>query len=167
MAQVFLGMSGGVDSSAAAVLLQEQGYAVSGLHLSLLSGLPLPADPPSRMTAPTPGPWHLCWGFPSTIWTSPRNSGQQLSTISSGNMRRATRRIPACSATGGSSSAPCGTLPENWGRTICHRPLRQNPTGSCHRPSPALPGGGPFQGPELLSLPVDAGAAFPDAVPLG
>ena len=42
MAQVFLGMSGGVDSSAAAVLLQEQGYAVSGLHLSLLSGLPLP-----------------------------------------------------------------------------------------------------------------------------
>ena len=44
MAQVFLGMSGGVDSSAAAVLLQEQGYAVSGLHLSLLSGLPLPAD---------------------------------------------------------------------------------------------------------------------------
>ena len=44
MAQVFLGMSGGVDSSAAAVLLQAQGYAVSGLHLSLLSGLPLPAD---------------------------------------------------------------------------------------------------------------------------
>ena len=44
MAQVFLGMSGGVDSSAAAVLLQEQGYAVSGLHLSLLSALPLPAD---------------------------------------------------------------------------------------------------------------------------
>lgn len=44
MAQVFLGMSGGVDSSAAAVLLQEQEYAVSGLHLSLLSGLPLPAD---------------------------------------------------------------------------------------------------------------------------
>ena len=28
MAQVFLGMSGGVDSSAAAVLLQEQEYAV-------------------------------------------------------------------------------------------------------------------------------------------
>ena len=40
MAQVFLGMSGGVDSSAAAVLLQAQGYAVSGLHLSLL--LPAP-----------------------------------------------------------------------------------------------------------------------------
>lgn len=118
MAQVFLGMSGGVDSSAAAVLLQAQGYAVSGLHLSLLSGLPLPADPPSRMTAPTPGPWHPCWGFPSTIWTSPRNFGQQLSTISSGNTRWAARRIPAYSATGGSSSAPCGTLPKSWGRTI-------------------------------------------------
>ena len=36
MAQVFLGMSGGVDSSAAAVLLQEQGYAVR----SLFRGLP-------------------------------------------------------------------------------------------------------------------------------
>lgn len=42
MSQVFLGMSGGVDSSAAAILLREQGYAVSGLHLSLLKGLPLP-----------------------------------------------------------------------------------------------------------------------------
>ena len=42
MSRVFIGMSGGVDSSAAALLLQEQGYAVSGLHLSLLKGLPLP-----------------------------------------------------------------------------------------------------------------------------
>ena len=32
MAQVFLGMSGGVDSSAAAVLLLERGYCVHGLH---------------------------------------------------------------------------------------------------------------------------------------
>lgn len=44
MAQVFLGMSGGVDSSAAAVLLEEAGYEVHGLHLSLLKGLPLPED---------------------------------------------------------------------------------------------------------------------------
>lgn len=29
--------------------------------------------------------------------------------------------------------------------------IRQDP---CHRPSPALPGGGPLQGSELLSLPV-------------
>lgn len=47
MAQVFLGMSGGVDSSAAAVLLQAQGYAVSGLHLSLLSGSAFTGRPPS------------------------------------------------------------------------------------------------------------------------
>lgn len=44
MSQVFLGMSGGVDSSAAAVLLRDAGYRVSGLHLSLLNGLPLPED---------------------------------------------------------------------------------------------------------------------------
>lgn len=43
MSKVFLGMSGGVDSSAAAVLLRDAGYSVSGLHLSLLNGLPLPA----------------------------------------------------------------------------------------------------------------------------
>ena len=44
--QVFLGMSGGVDSSAAAVLLQDAGYAVHGLHLSLLGALPLPENCP-------------------------------------------------------------------------------------------------------------------------
>ena len=42
MARVCLGMSGGVDSSAAAVLLRDAGYDVHGLHLSLLGALPLP-----------------------------------------------------------------------------------------------------------------------------
>ena len=46
MAQVFLGMSGGVDSSAAAVLVLERGYCVHGLHLSLLNTLPLPENCP-------------------------------------------------------------------------------------------------------------------------
>lgn len=41
MARVFVGMSGGVDSSTAAVLLRESGHEVSGLHLQLLRGLPL------------------------------------------------------------------------------------------------------------------------------
>ena len=42
MARVFVGMSGGVDSSAAALLLQRQGHRVEGVHLRLLEGLPLP-----------------------------------------------------------------------------------------------------------------------------
>ena len=42
MARVFVGMSGGVDSSAAALLLQRQGHGVEGIHLRLLEGLPLP-----------------------------------------------------------------------------------------------------------------------------
>ena len=42
MARVFVGMSGGVDSSAAALLLQRQGHIVEGIHLRLLEGLPLP-----------------------------------------------------------------------------------------------------------------------------
>ena len=36
--KVLLGMSGGVDSSVAAVLLQEQGYEVIGTTLELFAG---------------------------------------------------------------------------------------------------------------------------------
>ena len=77
MAQVFLGMSGGVDSSAAAVLLQEQGYAVSGLHLSLLSGLPLPADRLPDDGSDARAVASLLGRLPSTIWTSHGSSGQR------------------------------------------------------------------------------------------
>ena len=42
MARGFVGTSGGVDSSAAALLLQRQGHGVEGIHLRLLEGLPLP-----------------------------------------------------------------------------------------------------------------------------
>ena len=36
--KVLLGMSGGVDSSVSAVLLQEQGYEVYGVTLKLFDG---------------------------------------------------------------------------------------------------------------------------------
>lgn len=167
MAQVFLGMSGGVDSSAAAVLLQEQGYAVSGLHLSLLSGLPLPAD-----RLPDDGSDARAV---ASLLGLPFYDMDLLPEISGNG-----HRLFHPGIRGGPHPKPLrilqpedqvrrhvGRRPKARGGLSGHRPLRQNPTGSCHRPSPALPGGGPFQGPELLSLPFDAGAAFPDAVLLG
>ena len=136
MAQVFLGMSGGVDSSAAAVLLQEQGYAVSGLHLSLLSGLPLPADrlpddgSDARAVASLLGlPFY-------DMDLSPEFRATVIDYFIREYERRAARRIPACSATGGSSSAPCGTLPKKLGAdylaTGHYAKIRQDPATGRH-----------------------------------
>ena len=144
MAQVFLGMSGGVDSSAAAVLLQEQGYAVSGLHLSLLSGLPLPADrlpddgSDARAVASLLGlPFYdmdLSPEFRATVidyFIREYEAGHTPNPCVFCNRRiKFGAMWDAARKAGGGLSG--------------HRPLRQDPTGSCHRPSPALPGGGPL-----------------------
>ena len=67
MPHVFIGMSGGVDSSVAALLLQQQGYQVSGVNLRLLQqedvacpSCPLPDADDARMVANRLGfPFHV------------------------------------------------------------------------------------------------------------
>ncbi len=49
MKRVWVGMSGGIDSSAAAFMLQQQGFAVEGVTLQLLDGPSTDADDAKKM----------------------------------------------------------------------------------------------------------------------
>lgn len=147
--------------------MREQGYTVHGLHLSLLRGLPLSTEHPVEDGAAAAAaaaqlgiPFHdadLSGQFREAVISYFVRTYQEGQTpnpcvvcnrrIKFGAMWDTARAMGAdCLATG--HYAKIGR-DRATGRYVLRR------------------GADPGQGPELLSLPADTGAAFPDAFPLG
>ena len=63
--KILVGMSGGVDSSAAALILRDQGHEVAGLTFE------------PRTMSGTPPKSAGCWGFPTLWWISARSSASR------------------------------------------------------------------------------------------
>lgn len=74
--RIAVAMSGGVDSSVAAWLLQREGHELMGVTLRLFE----PGDAGRDMRAPvttwrTLGRWRSGWGCPTRCWTAGPASG--------------------------------------------------------------------------------------------
>ena len=105
-------MSGGVDSSAAAMLLQQQGYDVTGATLRMFSNEDLGLEQDStccslsdvedaKLVA------HKL-GIPHYVFNA---SGAASSTALSANTKPAVRQTPASTAINTSNSANCSIAP--------------------------------------------------------
>ena len=105
MARVFVGMSGGVDSSAAALLLRRQGHSVRVIHLRLLEGSPCRRRYLRRRR--TPGPWRRL-GVPIHFLDLSKEFRERGGT-SSRSIRRAGPPTLRGLQPADPSSAPCWT----------------------------------------------------------
>ena len=160
--RVLLGMSGGVDSAAAAVLLRQAGCEPVGCTLRLVSSADIGREgsccsledvEDARAVAARLGIDFFVFNFKDLFrrqvmdhfgcGVSGRPDPQPLRPVQ-----------PVCEICGAS---PPGRRP---GHSLHrHRPLRPGGLGSGCRPVAAPAGGGPAEGPELLPLPPDPGCA--------
>lgn len=67
--QIYLAMSGGVDSAAAALLLRRAGCDVSAVTLRLHRDTDRPGTAALEMTSPWLPPWRHPWEFPIRCMT--------------------------------------------------------------------------------------------------
>ena len=134
--RVIVGMSGGVDSSAAAALLLEQGYDVVGITLKLR-----PQDCLSRAEDKCCGPQavtdarSVCHrlGIPYYLIDEAEAFQKQVIAYFAEEYKAGRTPNPCVSAMKNSSSAPCSTARANWAGILSRRGIsrgwRKAPTG--------------------------------------